>query len=163
FASLHRLHHAESLRPWLAGQVVQAVGRAIRRKHLLARLGFEVIASPHFDAMLREAPPEIADELDRLYALADRLPMKLRMALLLGVGAALLAAAIAFVLVLLFSPASEQAAAGGRADPRLDDGRHQLELPDGSRVWFGAEAAVRALSFVADDVELQLLRGMAEL
>jgi ferric-dicitrate binding protein FerR (iron transport regulator) len=81
---------------------------------------------------------------------------------LLGLGAALLAAAIAFLAVLLFSPASDQAATAGGAEARLDEPRHQLELPDGSRVSFGPDATLRALSFVADDVELQLVRGMAE-
>jgi RNA polymerase sigma-70 factor (ECF subfamily) len=83
FASLHRLPHPEALRPWLTGLTVQAVRRAIRRKHLLARIGLPVNESPHFDAALEDAAPDVADELRRLYARVERLPLNLRMAFLL--------------------------------------------------------------------------------
>jgi RNA polymerase sigma-70 factor (ECF subfamily) len=83
FASLDQVTHPDAMRPWVAGQVVRVVRRTIRRRHLLARLGFTVVASPHFDPALEESPPEVAEELDRLYAAVERLPMKLRMAFLL--------------------------------------------------------------------------------
>lgn len=84
--------------------------------------------------------------------------------LLLGVAAAIVAAVVAFVVVLLVSPGGDTAAASSaaRGDVRAEDGRHQLELPDGSRVSLGAEALLRMHGFVADDIEWQLVRGMAE-
>jgi RNA polymerase sigma-70 factor (ECF subfamily) len=83
FVSPERLPRPEALRLWLAARVVRAVRRAIGRRHLLARLRLPIPLAPHFQEVLKDLPRDVADELDRLYTLVERLPMRLRMAFLL--------------------------------------------------------------------------------
>jgi RNA polymerase sigma-70 factor, ECF subfamily len=85
FAALDRLADPQAFEAWLCGILVRTVGKLIRRRRLLARLGLgragtaidlETLVAP-------TVPQDDAVELRRLYALAERLPADVRIPLLL--------------------------------------------------------------------------------
>ena len=85
FSALDRLQDPQSFAAWLSGILVRIVGKLIRRRRLLARLGMGR-ASLAIDLDALVAPtvqPDDALELRRLYALAERLPAAVRVPLLL--------------------------------------------------------------------------------
>jgi len=81
---LERLQNPQAFAAWLGSTVLHAVGKRLRRRRMLARLGLrprevidpDAVAAPN-------APAEIAVELRRVYALVDRLPVEQRIALIL--------------------------------------------------------------------------------
>jgi RNA polymerase sigma-70 factor (ECF subfamily) len=85
FAALGRLQDPQAFQAWLSGILVRIVGKIIRRRRLLARLGLgRTSLAIDLDALVSPtAPPDEAIELRRLYALAERLPAAVRVPLLL--------------------------------------------------------------------------------
>jgi RNA polymerase sigma-70 factor, ECF subfamily len=85
FAALDRLQDPQAFQAWLSGILVRIVGKLIRRRRLLARLGMgRASLAIDLDALVAPTvPPDDAIELRRLYALAERLPAAMRVPLLL--------------------------------------------------------------------------------
>jgi RNA polymerase sigma-70 factor, ECF subfamily len=85
FASLDRLDEPQAFVAWLSGILVRTVGKLIRRRRLLARLGLgRNLLAIDLDALVGPGvPQDDAVELRRLYGLAERLPASLRVPLLL--------------------------------------------------------------------------------
>jgi RNA polymerase sigma-70 factor, ECF subfamily len=85
FAALDRLHDPQAFAAWLSGILVRIVGKLIRRRRLLARLGMgRASLAIDLDALVAPTvPQDDAIELRRLYRLAERLPATVRVPLLL--------------------------------------------------------------------------------
>jgi RNA polymerase sigma-70 factor (ECF subfamily) len=85
FAALDRLQDPQAFQAWLSGILVRIVGKLIRRRRLLARLGMgRAVLTIDLDALVAPTvPQDDAIELRRLYALAERLPAAVRVPLLL--------------------------------------------------------------------------------
>jgi RNA polymerase sigma-70 factor, ECF subfamily len=85
FAALDRLQEPQAFAAWLSGILVRIVGKLIRRRRLLARLGMgRALLAIDLDALIAPTvPQDEALELRRLYALAERLPSAVRVPLLL--------------------------------------------------------------------------------
>lgn len=85
FASLDRLKEPEAFGGWLSAILVRTASKLIRRRRLLARLGFGRDAlAIDLDALVSASvPPDEASELRRLYSLAQKLPSEIRIPLLL--------------------------------------------------------------------------------
>jgi RNA polymerase sigma-70 factor (ECF subfamily) len=85
FAALDRLQDPQAFQAWLSGILVRVVGKLIRRRRLLARLGMgRAVLTIDLDALVAPTvPQDDAIELRRLYALAERLPAAVRVPLLL--------------------------------------------------------------------------------
>jgi RNA polymerase sigma-70 factor (ECF subfamily) len=85
FAALDRLEDPQSFQAWLSGILVRIVGKLIRRRRMLARLGLgRALLAIDLDALVAPTvPQDDAIELRRLYALAQRLPAAVRVPLLL--------------------------------------------------------------------------------
>jgi RNA polymerase sigma-70 factor (ECF subfamily) len=85
FAALDRLQEPQAFSAWLSGILVRVVGKLIRRRRLLARLGMgRALLDIDLDALVAPTvPQDDAIELRRLYALAQRLPAAVRVPLLL--------------------------------------------------------------------------------
>ncbi len=85
FASLGRLEDPQAFAAWLSGILVRIVGKLIRRRRLLTRLGLgRALLEIDLDALIGPAvPQDDALELRRLYGLAERLPADVRVPLLL--------------------------------------------------------------------------------
>jgi RNA polymerase sigma-70 factor (ECF subfamily) len=85
FAALDRLHDPQAFAAWLSGILVRIVGKLIRRRRLLARLGMgRASLAIDLDALVAPTvPQDDAIELRRLYRLAERLPAAVRVPLLL--------------------------------------------------------------------------------
>jgi RNA polymerase sigma-70 factor (ECF subfamily) len=85
FAALGRLQDPQAFQAWLSGILVRIVGKLIRRRRLLARLGLGRASSAiDLDALIAATvPQDDAVELRRLYALAQRLPAAVRVPLIL--------------------------------------------------------------------------------
>jgi RNA polymerase sigma-70 factor (ECF subfamily) len=85
FAALDRLQDPQAFQAWLSGILVRIVGKLIRRRRLLARLGMgRALLAIDLDALVAPTvPQDDAIELRRLYALAERLPAAVRVPLLL--------------------------------------------------------------------------------
>lgn len=86
-----------------------------------------------------------------------------RLQIVLGIASAVIAAAGAFAVAMIMTPAEDSATTSTVAGEMAADGvRHELELPDGSRITHDPEARVRIVSAAPEDVELVLLRGGIE-
>lgn len=85
FAALDRLQEPQAFAAWLSGILVRIVGKLIRRRRLLARLGMgRALLAIDLDALIAPTvPQDDAMELRRLYGLAERLPSAVRVPLLL--------------------------------------------------------------------------------
>lgn len=85
FAALDRLQDPQAFQAWLSGILVRIVGKLIRKRQLLARLGLgRALLAIDLDALIAPTvPQDDAIELRRLYALAQRLPAAVRVPLLL--------------------------------------------------------------------------------
>ena len=85
FAALDRLADPQAFEAWLCGILVRTVGKLIRRRRLLARLGLGRAGTEiDLDTLVAPTvPQDDAVELRRLYALAERLPADVRIPLLL--------------------------------------------------------------------------------
>ncbi|HEX4406524.1 MAG TPA: RNA polymerase sigma factor [Polyangia bacterium] len=85
FGALDRLQDPQAFEAWICGILVRTVGKAIRRRRMLARLGLgRALLAIDLDALIAPSvPQDEALELRRLYALAERLPAALRIPLLL--------------------------------------------------------------------------------
>jgi RNA polymerase sigma-70 factor (ECF subfamily) len=85
FTELDRLESPSLFGSWIGGITVRLARRAMKRHHLLARLGLERPADRDvFDRQLaRSAPPDTVAELRRIYGRVDHLPEKSRTAFLL--------------------------------------------------------------------------------
>jgi len=84
-SSLHRLAEPAAFGGWLSSILVRTASKMIRRRRLLARLGFgRSSLAVDLDALIAPSvPPDEAAELRRLYALAQDLPAELRIPLIL--------------------------------------------------------------------------------
>lgn len=85
FAGLDRLADPQAFEAWLCGILVRIVGKVIRRRRLLRRLGLErTQLATDLEALIAPTvPQDDAIELRRLYTLAERLPADVRLPLLL--------------------------------------------------------------------------------
>jgi RNA polymerase sigma-70 factor (ECF subfamily) len=85
FAGLGRLQDPQAFSAWLSGILVRIVGKLIRRRRMLARLGLgRALLDIDIDALVAPTvPQDEALELRRLYELARRLPADVRVPLLL--------------------------------------------------------------------------------
>ena len=85
FAALDRLDDPQAFEAWLGGILVRTVGKLIRKRRLLMRLGLgRAGLTIDLDALIAPTvPQDDAVELRRLYALAERLPADVRVPLLL--------------------------------------------------------------------------------
>jgi RNA polymerase sigma-70 factor (ECF subfamily) len=81
---LGALDNPQAFAAWLGSIVVRAVGKRLRRQRLLARLGLRIPEAIDPDDLVSpSAPPEVAVELRRVYALLVHLPAEERVALVL--------------------------------------------------------------------------------
>jgi RNA polymerase sigma-70 factor, ECF subfamily len=81
---LAALDNPQAFAAWLGSIVVRTVGKRLRRRRLLSRLGLRTPEEIDPDAVVAAtAPGEIAVELRRVYAIVAQLPAQARVALLL--------------------------------------------------------------------------------
>lgn len=81
---LGALQNPQAFAAWLGSIVVHAVGKRLRRWRMLSRLGLRAPETIDPDAVASlTAPPEVAIELRRVYALLAGLPIEQRVALVL--------------------------------------------------------------------------------
>jgi RNA polymerase sigma-70 factor (ECF subfamily) len=87
FSALKRLgslDNPQAFAAWLGSIVVRAVGKRLRRRRLLSRLGLRAPEEIDPDAIAaRSAPADVAVELRRVYAVIGSLPAEARIALVL--------------------------------------------------------------------------------
>jgi RNA polymerase sigma-70 factor (ECF subfamily) len=85
FGALERLKDPQAFEAWLREILVRIVGKLIRRRRMLARLGMgRASLDIDLDALIGPGvPQDDALELRRVYALAQRLPAQVRVPLLL--------------------------------------------------------------------------------
>jgi RNA polymerase sigma-70 factor (ECF subfamily) len=81
---LDALENPQAFAAWLGSIIVRAVGKRLRRQRLLARLGLRIPEAIDLDDLVSPAaPPDVAVELRRVYALLVHLPAEERVALVL--------------------------------------------------------------------------------
>src|SRR3954468_22838850 len=81
---LSALDNPQAFAAWLGSIVVRAVGKRIRRRRLLSRLGLRVPEEIDADAIAAPVVPgDVAVELRRVYAIVTQLPAEARVALVL--------------------------------------------------------------------------------
>jgi len=81
---LGSLDNPQAFAAWLGSIVVRAVGKRLRRRRLLTRLGLRAPEELDPDAIASpSAPGEVAVELRRVYAVIGSLPPEARIALVL--------------------------------------------------------------------------------
>ena len=81
---LGSLDNPQAFAAWLGSIVVRAVGKRLRRRRLLSRLGLRAPEELDPDAIAApSAPGEVAVELRRVYAVIGSLPAEARIALVL--------------------------------------------------------------------------------
>jgi len=85
FAGLGRLEDPQSFAKWLGSVVVRTASKILRRRRLLTRLGLRRSAEPvDVDTIAaRVVGPDVAAELRRTYERIERLPVDLRVAIVL--------------------------------------------------------------------------------
>jgi RNA polymerase sigma-70 factor (ECF subfamily) len=84
FASLDRLEEPTAFASWACAIAVRTVGKLIRKRHLLRRLGLRGAAAANVDRLIaRTAPADLVMQLRATYAVLERIPPQLRMVLLL--------------------------------------------------------------------------------
>lgn len=82
FAQLDRLREPKAFSVWLSAIVVRTAHKCLRRRQLLERLGLRRRTPVEIDFLAsRAAPPEIAAEVRRIYAVVKRMPEEARLAL----------------------------------------------------------------------------------
>jgi RNA polymerase sigma-70 factor (ECF subfamily) len=81
---LSALDNPQAFAAWLGSIVVRAVGKRLRRRRLLSRLGLRVPEEIDADAIAAPSVPgDVAVELRRVYAIVAQLPAEARVALIL--------------------------------------------------------------------------------
>jgi RNA polymerase sigma-70 factor (ECF subfamily) len=81
---LSSLDNPQAFAAWLGSIVVRAVGKRLRRRRLLSRLGLRVPEEIDADAIAAPSVPgDVAVELRRVYAVVAQLPAQARVALVL--------------------------------------------------------------------------------
>ena len=81
---LATLENPQAFAAWLGSIVVRAVGKRLRRRRLLSRLGLRVPEEIDADAIAAPSVPgDVAVELRRVYAVVAQLPAEARVALVL--------------------------------------------------------------------------------
>jgi len=81
---LSSLDNPQAFAAWLGSIVVRAVGKRLRRRRLLSRLGLRVPEEIDADAIAAPSVPgDVAVELRRVYAVVAGLPAQARVALVL--------------------------------------------------------------------------------
>ena len=84
FRSLGRLENPAVFRNWLSEIAVRTACNLMRRRRLLARFGLRTSAPIDVDALISPAaPPDVAYTLRATYGVLQRLPAKVRVALVL--------------------------------------------------------------------------------
>jgi RNA polymerase sigma-70 factor (ECF subfamily) len=79
---LSSLDNPQAFAAWLGSIVVRAVGKRLRRRRLLSRLGLRVPEEIDADAIAAPSVPgDVAVELRRVYAVVAQLPAQARVAL----------------------------------------------------------------------------------
>jgi len=83
-SGLDRLAEPAAFSSWLGAIVVRTAHKRLRRRRLFDRLGLRRRTPIDLDALpLSSAPPDVALELRRIYAVLDQLPAEERVALVL--------------------------------------------------------------------------------
>jgi RNA polymerase sigma-70 factor (ECF subfamily) len=81
---LSALDNPQAFAAWLGSIIVRAVGKRLRRRRLLSRLGLRVPEEIDADAIAAPAVPgDVAVELRRVYGIVSQLPAQARVALIL--------------------------------------------------------------------------------
>jgi len=81
---LSALDNPQAFAAWLGSIVVRAVGKRLRRRRLLSRLGLRAPEEIDADAIAAPSVPgDVAVELRRVYAIVAQLPAEARVALIL--------------------------------------------------------------------------------
>jgi RNA polymerase sigma-70 factor, ECF subfamily len=81
---LGALENPQAFAAWLGSIIVRAVSKRLRRQRLLTRLGLRIREAIDLDDLVSPAaPPDVAIELRRVYALLVHLPAEERVALVL--------------------------------------------------------------------------------
>ena len=81
---LSALDNPQAFAAWLGSIVVRAVGKRLRRRRLLSRLGLRVPEEIDADAIAAPSVPgDVAVELRRVYAIVAQMPAEARVALIL--------------------------------------------------------------------------------
>lgn len=84
FANLDRLENPQAFSSWLFGIVVRRAQNVLRRRRLLARLGFRGGDAVDLAWVADQgAPPDVVAELKEIYGRIDTLPATLRIPLVL--------------------------------------------------------------------------------
>jgi RNA polymerase sigma-70 factor, ECF subfamily len=84
FERLDRLENPQAFSAWLFGIVVRRAHKLLRRRRLLARLGFRDEGELDLEWVTSQnAPPDVAAELREIYGHIESLPPKLRIPLVL--------------------------------------------------------------------------------
>jgi RNA polymerase sigma-70 factor (ECF subfamily) len=84
FRSLDRLENPAAFRSWLSEIVVRMAYNLMRRRRMLARFGLRTSAPIDVDALVSPtAPSDVAGSLAATYGVMQRLPAKVRVALVL--------------------------------------------------------------------------------
>jgi RNA polymerase sigma-70 factor, ECF subfamily len=82
--SLDRLENPQAFSAWLCSIMVRTTHKTLRRRSMLTRLGLRrgTQINPD-DVIARTAPPDLRIELHAVYAVLDRMPPEVRIALVL--------------------------------------------------------------------------------
>lgn len=84
FGSLSKLTDPRAFKTWLSAIVTRTAIAAIRKRRLLARLGFVRAGGVQLERVIaRNAPPDVLAELEAVYRALDALPAKERVVLVL--------------------------------------------------------------------------------
>jgi RNA polymerase sigma-70 factor (ECF subfamily) len=84
FSSVDHLDDPAAFRSWVCGIAVRRVGKLIRKRRLLRRLGLGRDSHSEIDGLLaRTASPDVVLQLRALYVALERMPARLRVVLLL--------------------------------------------------------------------------------
>lgn len=82
--ALPTLRHAEGLSSWFASVVVSVARKVVRRRRLLARLGFVDASVVDWERVIAaDAPPDVTVELKAIYRIVERLRSPAREAFIL--------------------------------------------------------------------------------
>ena len=84
FQQLGRLENPQAFGAWLGSIVVRTASKRLRRRRLLLRLGLKRNEVPNLDTLIANtAPPDLATEVRKLYAVIEAFPAEERAAIIL--------------------------------------------------------------------------------
>jgi RNA polymerase sigma-70 factor (ECF subfamily) len=83
-ANLHQLENGQAFASWISGILVRLVGKHLRRRRLLERLGLRRSEPIDIESFLSSScPPNVAVELRAVYRILQELPVEGQLALVL--------------------------------------------------------------------------------